>query len=355
MKIDRNDSDSKSCLFTIIYGKYDLIQGAILLRLKFSSFLQWRFNIFFCQKVGWKISLYYIIMLGKLYFFIKRKEKNSIKGALKTVFADSRDKADIEDLTHKVFRGILLHYYEKFFNAFSSDGTLRAFLGKNVKSEDLMVINQGLSRGKGVLFITGHFGGVEFLPAYLATNDYPVTIIARFASNHLRECSIQKAERFSSQIIDPDNTPNIMRAICDSLKENRIVITQCDEIDEWRPSRHNRVVFLGNEIHLDRTIDILIKRVGASSIFGIMQRDNKDQYKLIVYSWERMKKELRHSVNGSPGAVVLKVLEQYIYQYPEEWYLWKKYFLIERPLLNGIEVEPKPSFSFLRPSLSKIS
>ena len=325
------------------------------MRIKFSAFLQWKFNIFFCQKVGWKISLYYIIILGKLYFFVNRKEKNSIKGALKSVFADRRDKADIEDMTHKVFRGILLHYYEKFFNAFSSDETLRAFLGKNVKSEDLMTINQGLSKGKGVLFITGHYGGVELLPAYLAANNYPITIIARFASNHLRERSMQKAERFSTKIIDPDHTPNIMRAISDSLRENRIVITQCDEIDEWKPSRRNKTVFLGNQIHLDRTIDILIKRVGASSIFGIMHRDDNNQYKLIAFSWEKMKKQLQHSVNGSPGAVVLKLLEQYIYRYPEEWYLWKKYSMIEMPLPYGIKVEPKPSLTFLKPSLSKIS
>jgi lauroyl/myristoyl acyltransferase len=325
------------------------------LRLKFSSFLQWRFNIFFCLKLGWKFSLSYVIILGKLYFCINKKEKNSIKEALKRVFEDRRDETEIEDITEKVFRGIFFHYYEKLFNAFSSDETLKAFLRNNVESEDLVEINQGLLKGKGVLFITGHYGGVEFLPAYLATNNYPVTIIARFASNRLREMSIQKAERFSTKIIDPDHTPNIMRAICDSLKENRIVITQCDEIDEWRPSRRNKTVFLRNQIHLDRTIDILMKRVDASSIFGIMHRDNEYRYKFIAFSWEKMKKQAQQSINGSPGAVVLKLLEQYIYRYPEEWYLWKKYSMMESPLPYGMKVETKPSFSFLKPSLSKIS
>jgi hypothetical protein len=86
-----------------------------------------------------------------------------------------------------------------------------------------------------------------------------------------------------------------------------------------------------------------------------MHRDDKHQYKLIAFSWEKMKKRIQHSINGSPGAVVLKLLEQYIYQYPEEWYLWKKYSMIERPSPYGIKVEPKPSLSFLKPSLSKIS
>lgn len=323
--------------------------------MKFSSFLQWRPNIYFCRKLGWKNSLYYIIILGNLYFFINRKEKNNIKEALKRVFENRREEAEIEDITNKVFRGIFLHYYEKLFNAFCSDETLKDFLGKHVQSEDLKEISQGLSKGNGVLFITGHYGGVELLPAYLATKNYPVTIIARFATDQLREWSVQKAERFSTKIIDPDHTPNTMKAICDSLKENRIVITQCDEIDEWRPSRRNKTVFLRNQIHLDRTIDILMKRVDASSIFGVMHRENQYHYKFLAFSWEKMKKQVQHSINGSPGAVVLKLLEQYIYRYPEEWYLWKKYSVMEKPLPYGFKVEPKPSFSFLEPSLGKVA
>ncbi len=53
----------------------------------------------------------------------------------------------------------------------------------------LSAIEQGIAKGKGVLLVTGHFGGIEFIPTYLAARNYPVTILVKFSSNHLRKIS----------------------------------------------------------------------------------------------------------------------------------------------------------------------
>ena len=54
---------------------------------------------------------------------------------------------------------------------------------------------------------------------------------------------MNKAKDFGTRIIEADRTPNIMRAIFHELKQNRVVITMCDEIEEWRPSRQNKILF----------------------------------------------------------------------------------------------------------------
>jgi lauroyl/myristoyl acyltransferase len=215
----------------------------------------------------------------------------------------------------------------------------------------MSAIKEGLSRGKGVLLVTGHFGGIEFIPGYLAANNYPVTVIVRFSSNHLRHTSIQKAGKFGTKIIDVDNTPNMMKAILGSLKENRVVIMLCDEIDEWRPSRHHKNLFLGKPINLDKTINVLLKRGDSAIVFGIMHRNNNHRYKFISSSWEKMAQKLRQSVDMSIGAVVLKVLEQYIYEFPEQWYQWQKYFFP----FHGVRVEDPTSFSLLKHSIDKVA
>lgn len=329
--------------------------GVTDMRMSLSKFLQWEFNVLIYQELGWGVAFLYIIILGKLYLFFNRKEKCKIEDAVTTSFQGCKSESEIKSIKRDIFRGILFHHYEKLFNAFSSADALRTFLRLHMKSEGLMAIEHGLSKGKGVLLITGHFGGVEFLPGYLASNNYPITIIARFSSNHLRNISIKKAGEFAAKIIDADNTPNIMKAICDSLKENRIVITLCDEIDEWRPSRHNKVLFLGREISLDKTINVLLKRGGASIVFGIMHRNDNQEYKLVVNSLEEMTKRLKGSDNMPVGAVVLKFLEQNIYKYPEEWYQWKNY--------SGMRISPSPrtrveiteSPSLVKPALGRVS
>jgi len=325
------------------------------MKLNLSSFLQCKFNIYLCKKIGWKITFLYIICLGRLYFFFKRKEKQKIKNAVKTVFADTKSTAEIKLITRNIFRGIFSHYYEKFFNAYSSPETLRAFVKTHMESTGLTAIKRGLSRGSGVLLITGHVGGIELIPAFLCDKKYPVTMIVRFSSTHMRSTAMKQSNNFSTRIIDADNTPNIIKAIFDNLKENRVVLTQCDEIDEWRPSPKNRISFLGKEIKLDRTMNIISKRGGASVVFGIMHRDYNHQYKFIATSIEEIKKQFKQLTDASVGEIVLKYLEQYIYNHPEGWYQWKKYPGMEQIPSSGVMVEKPLYIPQLKASFGKVA
>ncbi|MBL7178656.1 MAG: lysophospholipid acyltransferase family protein [Pseudomonadota bacterium] len=321
------------------------------MKINLSSFLQCRFNIFLCRLLGWRITLYYISFLGRLYFFFNGAETSKIKTAVQTAFGGCKQHHEIKSITKDIFRGILYHYYEKIFNAFSAAKILRAFINTHIEGAGLDAVRQGLARGKGVLLITGHYGGVEFIPAFLGANNYPVTIVAKFKSKRLRQVSLQQAEHFNVKIIDADFEPNIVKTICKDLKENRIVITQCDEIDEWKPSRHNRILFLGKPISLDRTIDILSKRWPAAVVFGVMHRNDQQRYSFIATSLVQIAKQLRQHADRSVGAVVLKLLEECIYKYPQEWYLWKKYPELDMFTPADIKFKAPSAIGLLQPSI----
>ena len=207
-----------------------------------------------------------------------------------------------------------------------------------------------ISKGKGILLITGHFGGVELIPAFLGARNYPVTIVAKFKTKELRDISIQQADSFSVKIIDAGNTPNIMRAICQDLRDNRIVITQCDEIDEWKPCSKSKIFFLGKQINLDKTITILSRRCKASVVFGVMHRNDQNRYKFVATSWEEMAGKYYRSIDASIGEVVLKFMERYIYNHPEEWYQWKKYPALDMFTTPDIKTNNRPSVPILEPS-----
>ena len=150
------------------------------MKINLSSFLQWRFNIYMCKTLGWNFAFFYIRMLGKLYFFFNRKENGKIKKAIKSVFSNGRHTSNIKTITQEAFQGIFSHYYEKFFNVFSTPQTLRTFVHTHMEGEGLKAIKQGLAKGNGVLLITGHFGGVEFIPAFLVENNLPLTTVVKF-------------------------------------------------------------------------------------------------------------------------------------------------------------------------------
>jgi KDO2-lipid IV(A) lauroyltransferase len=320
------------------------------MKLNLSSFLQWRFNIVMCRILGLKITFYYISILGKLYFFFNKKEKWRIKNALNTVFSHHKHQFEIRSLTKNVFRGIVFHYYEKFVNAFAPPEKLKNFLNIHVEGESMKTLEKALGKGNGVLLITGHYGGLEFIPAFLGANNYPVTIVAKFSSESLRKLCYHQADNFSVKVIDGDHTRNIAKAIFADLRENRIVITQCDEIDEWRPSRDKKIHFLGQQIHLDKTINLLSKRCGAAIVFGVMHRNQQHRYRFIVSSLEEMTKRFQRLRNMSIGEVVLKFMEHYIYKHPEEWYLWKKYQALDLFTPSGVDVKGPASIPVLEPS-----
>lgn len=321
------------------------------MRFNLSSFLQMRFNFFLIQKLGWTFTYVYIFLLVKLYFFIKRKEKHKIAQSIQSVFSEHKDPTDIKFLKKAVYRGIFSHYYEKIFNAFSPAETLRSFFETHMEIEGSEAIDEALAGGRGVLLVTGHFGGVEYIPLYLGFKKYPVSMVARFTSEKLRSSSLEQAAKFGIEIIDPDQTPNVMQEILKSLKKNRMVITQCDEIDEWRLSRRDKIFFLGKQTFLDKTLNVLSKRAAVPVVFGIMHRGNNHRYKFIATSWESMSQQVQRSIHTSMGEVILKFMSQYIYIHPEEWYQWKKYPAIETVPAAALSIQTAPSVSFMEPSL----
>ncbi len=321
--------------------------------LNISTFLQWRINIYAYQKLGWRFAYYYLRFLAWLYFSINYQEKYKIRIALKTVFQDRKTKPELNALIKAVMRGIVAHYYEKLFNAYATSKTLRAFVKSHVDFDGLEALQRGLAHNKGLLLITGHVGGVELIPAFLGHHRFPVTIIAKFSSSRLRIACEQQARRFRTRIIDAERTPNILRELLANLKENRVVITQCDEIDEWRPSRCEQIKFLGKETSLDRTLNVLARRLDAPIVFGIMHRRPNHHYRFAAVSRAEMEADLKATMPMSIGEVVLRYLERYIYNHPAGWYQWKKYPSIAPIASTATAVTQQPDVALLDPAVGE--
>jgi len=86
-----------------------------------------------------------------------------------------------------------------------------------------------------------------------------------------------------------------------------------------------------------------------------MHRNNNHGYQFIAHSLEEVAGQILSLGDLSIGAKMLKFLEKYIYEYPEQWYQWKKYADMEMIPSENIKVERPSPLSLLRPSLGKVS
>ena len=302
-------------------------------RFKLSNFLQLKYNIFLYRLFGWGLARVYIFILGKIYFLIKRDEKLVIEKSVRDVVKMMNREKETDQIVKKVFKGILSHYYEKFYIAFEKKDKAVDFLSRKIASRDISIIRRSLDRGNGVILITGHYGAIEFIPTLLAVKNVNISMIAKFKTEQLRKKIFNQAQKYNIRMLDAEKSGNVLKKAISELKQNRVLVTQCDEIDEWRPSENKRTSFLGQVTGLDRTVNVIQKRSGAEVLFGIIHRHNLFNYELIVYSYDDMLKMLKGNNRPTPGEAVLKVLEQYIYRYPEQWYQWKKY-----PQLCGYKI-----------------
>jgi len=324
------------------------------MRLKLSSFLQLKINVFFYQKLGWDICLGYILLLGKLYYLFNRKERERIAHSVEYVFKGYKSDYEIKKIKKNVFRGIFDHYFEKIYNAYENIKELSLFFADNIKVDSLYKLDEQLEKGKGIIFVTGHYGAVEYIPIFLGLKGYPITVIVKFATKQLEHESIEKTKDMGIKVINAGEEKNILGHINKELKSNRIVFIECDEIEEWRPSKKSRLLFLRKSIGLDRTIDIIQRRTGAATVFGIMHRYNLRQYRMIIKNSQDMLKS-GESITRTIGEKVLKSLEELIYRYPEEWYQWKNYAMLQSiPMSDPRYVRPKSQY-ILEPVLSNVS
>lgn len=325
------------------------------MHISLSKFLQLKFNVLLYLTFGWNIAKIYIFLFGRLYFFLNRREKRCIKNAISEVIGYRDQEANIRVIMKKVLDGILSHYYEKLFIAFEEPEKATKFLKNNIISDDLIVLNRNLLKGKGVIVVTGHYGAIEYIPTLLAVNNFAISMIAKFKTEQLRKKVFSQAKKYNIRLIDAEKTGNVIRAAIRELKENRILVTECDEIEEWRPSGKEKTSFLGKETALDRTINVIQKRTGAEIVFGVIHRYNMNKYKLIMYNYEDMLQFFQDVVPASVGETVLKFLERHIYTDPEQWYQWKNYIKIKTLPASGVKVEKTTSLPLLKPAFGKVS
>ena len=287
--------------------------------LNLSKFCQAKLNVFLFRFLPFWLSRWYLSQIGRIYYFLKRREKALIQATIRHIFGGELEPSSLRSLIKAAFQGIIDHYHEKLFVAYSNFPRLLKFLRNRIQLNGEEELQAVLAQGRGMILVTGHYGAVEFLPGALSVRGYPATMICRFQTNRLRESLQERAEAVGLQLVDPEDG-NVIVAAIKALKSGRILITECDEFDEWRPAAGNRVTFLNNPLTGDRTLDILQKRSGAPVVTALMQRNGRKRYTLNLTPVLTTPSE-----GEAPGKACLKVLEASIQASPAHWYQWKKF------------------------------
>lgn len=283
-----------------------------------SRFLQKQPNIFLAKILPFALYRQYLSMIGFYYYGINSDERRTVSRSLKYVLGQKIGKIRFQSILFRTYFGIFEHYFEKMINAHKSLPEMMNYLKSSISFSGRESIDQIVSRNKGCIFVTGHFGAVEYIPLYLTANGYQPSMILRFKTNELKTALVDKSQSVDLELIDADS-PNVLFKALNAIKKGRILITMCDEVHSWRPCSKENTHLFGRHIPKDRTLDLLYKRSKAPMCFGIVQRD-KTGYDLSVHPLADGEEAC------SACQASWNLLEQYVYQNPDQWYQWPSFY-----------------------------
>lgn len=288
-------------------------------RLSLSNFLQLRLNLYLLSVWPIWCTRAYVWALARLYFLFTPGQVDTIRTNV-TRALNGRDPREIQKVFRGVLKGIILHYQEKMLNGFYAMPKFRKYLVSNVTfNGGEQVLKDALRENRGVIIATGHFGALELLPIYLAVRKYATVTLCKFKTKKLENIIVPRANGDGLDILVPGNGTNVLFEATKALAQNKIFVTQCDEVDAWNIDPGKTIEFLGRKIHPDRMLNVLCKRTGAVLLFGVLKREGKRKYHLHLH-------RVPDEPAGEPVSVrTLKLLEDYIYRHPDQWYEWKKY------------------------------
>ncbi len=231
------------------------------MKLKISVFFQSPANVFLFRHMSPRIAQYYLHGIGFLYYLINRGEKRVIEKNVRDVL-QGQDESYIRRVVRETFKGIFTHYFEKMFSAYLDYGTVRSYVDAHFKVEGAHLLRQALEKGKGCVLVTAHWGAVEFIPWVLHAQGVPTSVILECATAKLAKSLREKIANRDTQLITSEYGGSVFLRAMQSLKSNRVLMTQCDEVDAWRRRRSQTINLFGRELFFDSTIDVLAHRSG---------------------------------------------------------------------------------------------
>jgi Kdo2-lipid IVA lauroyltransferase/acyltransferase len=281
-----------------------------------SRYMQYPLNAALAKILPYRVLRGYVRWLGKKYHSYRPEELVDAKALMLNCghLLGKSWAAEMDDMGN----GIYDHYAEKLFMGFSPVRKALQTLNR-IQTTGIGNLDIALRRNNGVILVTGHYGGVEFLPGLLASKGYPTAILMVAKTKRLMNSIKKRAEIVGLKVIDA-NKPKVLLRVFELLRRNYVVIVECDEFKKWRQNcKGSTTFFLGKELELDTLPDLIVKRSGASVVTGFISRGHTNEA-----IFDRVK-SFEIPKDFGISRLCLRRLERLVIKNPTQWYQWKTF------------------------------
>ena len=237
---------------------------------------------------------------------------------LKTIFPEKSYK-EINKIRRWMFRNFA-KYLVDFFRYKKLDNE---YIKNNIHIENLHYFEEVIKKGKGGIILSAHIGNWELGAVVVALSGYPLWVVA-LEHKHKKVTDFFDSQR-KSKGVNVIALGKAVRQCLSLLKENRIIALVGDRDFTGKGTIAE---FFGKPARFPEGPAALALKTGASILPCFMIRNPDDSFTL------RIEKPIELISRGDKEEDIkrcmreyVKIFENYIYKYPEQWYLFRKFWL----------------------------
>lgn len=252
---------------------------------------------------------------GSIYYLLARRDRKIVNANIRVVLNHSANPKSVSCVSRRIFISFA-RYLVEFFRTPKID---RDYIQKHITFEGLEYLDQALKCGRGVLLLSAHLGSWELGAVALAMQGYKINILAYTHKNRLiNEFFMQKRQSRGVKVIPLGAG---LRKVFSALKRNELVAVLGD-VDYVHPQIGIEVELFGQKTIMPKGPALFSLVAGSPIVPLAILREEKNKFrfnfkKAIIYNpGGNREEDLRHLTQKTA-----KVIEKYIAQYPEQWFM----------------------------------
>jgi len=271
-------------------------------------------SFFFIPLLPLKASYAIALALPTISLKLLKKQRNTILDNLELAFGDKMSNEEKMEIA----REMVTNLFKGFFEGFYFSSPFRKKVDGIVTIEGRENLDKALSRGKGVIALSAHFGNFTILGAVMVKENYPFHMVIRDPKSKSVARAFRVFRDSSGQktiVTQPwrESSKKMLRC----LRNNEIICLITDE----NKRRGVKVDFFGQNTPTAMGPAVFSLRTGAAIVPTFIVRQKDDTHKIII------EPPLEFNLTGDQTedirhitSIFTERIESYIRAYPAQWW-----------------------------------
>ncbi len=282
----------------------------------FNYFL-YKLGQFICLSVPLKLAYKIAILCSDIHFVFADKDRFGVYANLKAIFPE-KEKKELLKIRIKIFRNFAKYLVDFFrFKEINEE-----YVRSRIKIENIRYIDAALEKGKGVILLSAHIGNWELGGAVVALLGYPIWAVALpHKTKKVNDFFNRQREIKGMKVI---SFGKAARSCLKLLKENKMIALIGDK--DFTNETGVETDFFGKPTYLPKGPAAFALKNGSPIIPVFMLRNPDDTFLLKICPPVNCDSESLEGITSE----CKKIIEKQVKDHPEQWYMFKKFWIQQK-------------------------